>query len=172
MRQARLEDAGALAEIWIASWNAAYRGMLDDAILDAMTRARRMAQWLAHLLYLDPGTGRVFVAETRVGDTQRVVGLCETAPAAAGIGEIFTLYVAPDCWGRGLGAALLEHACDDFAARGFERVVLWVLQDNARARGFYERKGFRFDGGRRIEDIKGRPVSLRYGRTLARARRH
>jgi GNAT superfamily N-acetyltransferase len=47
------------------------------------------------------------------------------------------LYVHPDRHGQGIGAALLAHVMADGHARR-----LWTFQQNARARGFYERRGF------------------------------
>ena len=47
------------------------------------------------------------------------------------------LYVLPDFQGRGLGPALLEKALADGRSRR-----LWTFQQNARARKFYEDRGF------------------------------
>jgi len=45
--------------------------------------------------------------------------------------------------------------------------VLWVLEDNERARRFYDRGGWTADGETRVESIGGEPVKqLRYGRPL------
>ena len=48
------------------------------------------------------------------------------------------LYVHPDRHGQGFGAALLAHVL----AAGARR-QLWTFQQNARARRFYEARGFR-----------------------------
>jgi RimJ/RimL family protein N-acetyltransferase len=42
---------------------------------------------------------------------------------------------------------------------GFDSASLWVLEDNPRARRFYEREGWTWDGGRREEEFLGVPVS-------------
>ncbi|MDI2057261.1 MULTISPECIES: GNAT family N-acetyltransferase [Bradyrhizobium] len=47
------------------------------------------------------------------------------------------LYVLPDAQGRGIGGALLEIARQDA-----DRLQLWTFQRNARARRFYETRGF------------------------------
>ncbi|MET4384928.1 GNAT superfamily N-acetyltransferase [Bradyrhizobium sp. F1.4.3] len=52
-------------------------------------------------------------------------------------GWVEQLYVLPTAQGRGVGSELLDvakHACD--------RLELWTFQRNARARGFYEARGF------------------------------
>jgi GNAT superfamily N-acetyltransferase len=47
------------------------------------------------------------------------------------------LYVLPEAQGRGIGTALL-----DVAQRASGRLQLWTFQRNARARRFYEARGF------------------------------
>jgi GNAT superfamily N-acetyltransferase len=47
------------------------------------------------------------------------------------------LYVLPQMQGRGVGTALL-----DVAKRACDRLQLWTFQRNARARRFYEARGF------------------------------
>jgi RimJ/RimL family protein N-acetyltransferase len=52
-------------------------------------------------------------------------------------------------------------------ASGFTTASLWVLEDNPRARRFYEREGWTRDGGRREEEFLGVPVAeIRYRFTL------
>jgi len=47
------------------------------------------------------------------------------------------LYLEPDAFGTGVAAALFEHA----KGRRPDGFTLWVFQQNARARRFYERHG-------------------------------
>ena len=47
------------------------------------------------------------------------------------------LYVHPDAQGRGVGPALLAKALEDGRPKD-----LWTFQQNSRARGFYESRGF------------------------------
>jgi hypothetical protein len=50
---------------------------------------------------------------------------------------------------------------------GFAGAALWVLERNIRARGFYERDGWRRDGTLRAEIIGGTAVDeVRYRRGL------
>lgn len=51
--------------------------------------------------------------------------------------EIDHLYVRPELHGRGIGTALLGKALEEA-----NEVRLWVFQQNAKARRFYERNGF------------------------------
>ena len=52
-------------------------------------------------------------------------------------GEVFTLYVHPDCQGQGIGQRLLSGLFDGLRERGMNSAVVWVLAMNP-ARFFYE----------------------------------
>jgi ribosomal protein S18 acetylase RimI-like enzyme len=64
-------------------------------------------------------------------------------PAQSPAAELYALYVAPAYWSTGAGRALMGRVLAEAQAKGYPRIVLWVLEQNARARRFYERAGFR-----------------------------
>jgi len=66
-------------------------------------------------------------------------------------------------WGTGLAQQLFDAAVGDRGA------YLWVLRDNARARGFYTRNGFVPDGAERFEPDFGAPI-IRMVRSAASGR--
>ena len=61
-------------------------------------------------------------------------------------GELLSLYLVERAAGTGVGARLLTEAEPRLRTRGFDRASLWVLGTNARARRFYEREGWTWDG--------------------------
>ena len=74
IRPAEAADLHPIAEIHVASWRAAYRGMLADAIIDAVTVKARLASWKEWSTW--PGVyTTVAVSE---GD---VIGFCRLGPA-------------------------------------------------------------------------------------------
>jgi ribosomal protein S18 acetylase RimI-like enzyme len=62
------------------------------------------------------------------------------------LGELYAIYVLPEQWGRGGGEQLMTEAIARLRRGGFDHAVLWVLEDNPRARAFYERRGWFLDG--------------------------
>lgn len=70
--------------------------------------------------------------------------------AVADEAEILTLAVAPDFRRHGVAARLLEEACRMLRAGGTHRLFLEVADDNAAARGLYEKHGF-IAAGRRAK---------------------
>lgn len=69
------------------------------------------------------------------------VGFTLFAPRAQTL-EIFYLGVSPDSWGSGVGSLLLLSAEDHARAIAREALELWVISNNERAIGVYERSGF------------------------------
>ena len=66
-------------------------------------------------------------------------------------GEIISFYTHPDEKGKGYGSLLMEEMLRRLRGDGFSQVFVLVLRENARARRFYERHGFAWDGT--YEDI-------------------
>ncbi|MGP4115505.1 GNAT family N-acetyltransferase [Streptomyces sp. 4N509B] len=143
-------------------------------------------QFVAHRL--EPGGGDV-VGWAAVGPYRPVAGVDPdaadgVAPAGGGSegraerdeaggrrdepwGEVYALYVLPGFLGRGVGRSLMGRALDALAAAGRPRARLWVLRDNAPARRFYERAGFRADGAENVITMAGAGVpEVRYAATL------
>jgi GNAT superfamily N-acetyltransferase len=109
----------------------------------------------------------VLVAEAD-GELQGYVG-CGTnrdhdAPAEAG--EVRSMFVATNAWRRGVGRALMDAALDDLRERGYTTAVVWSFAANDRANAFYERMGFRRDGGERSNEAWAHTPEIRYRRSL------
>jgi GNAT superfamily N-acetyltransferase len=71
------------------------------------------------------------------------------------------LYVLPRHWARGVGAALHDEVLDRLRA-GCARCHLWVLEDNHRARAFYERHGWEPNGRERVVPFPPNPLDIGY----------
>ena len=100
LRPMTAADAAEVSRLYMRSWQAGYKGLLPQEYLDALPADR----WL-HSFEGQPGS---FVAVDGC-----IVGHCCARPAAdprmQGWGEIHTLYVLPEYWGRGCGGLLLGH---------------------------------------------------------------
>jgi GNAT superfamily N-acetyltransferase len=146
IRPATLEDARPIVEVHVASWRDAYRGLLPDEFLEKLSVEEREARRIAAFADPSPGSG-VLVAE----DEGRVIGFASFCPsrdedAPAGTGEVPAIYVAPAVVGTGVGRDLFASVTDALREAGFTRATLWVLEANERARRFYEKAGWAWDG--------------------------
>ncbi|MBT2209375.1 GNAT family N-acetyltransferase [Actinomadura sp. NEAU-AAG7] len=169
IRFAGAEDAEAIEAARAASWRAGYAGLLPRAVIDDLTgpdeveRRRRWPEANPHgrmlLAEVDgvPAGMAAFGPERRPRDT-----------SASSRVELYSLYVAPEFWSDGVGRALLERVVDESRASGYDRLVLWVLDTNTRARRFYARAGLT-ETAREETELRGHVVThLRCERDLTR----
>lgn len=150
----------------MATWLSAYRGILPDERLDALTVDDQWELWNSTLFRRPSRTNLV------LEDEGLVRGWCAVGPARDDdedprhTGEVYGLYVHPEAQHQGCGTALLAHAHNLFRERGCRETVLWVLDRNTRARGFYEHCRYDLDPtARRVSDWLGVP-EVRYRRPL------
>jgi ribosomal protein S18 acetylase RimI-like enzyme len=148
--------------VQVASWQAAYPGLINQAFLDSLDVDDRTHSW--DRLLRQP-RGQVLLAEER----DVVLGFCAVGPAIEDDwGEVFAIYVDPTHWGRGLGRDLLAAGEQSLFEAGHQKALLWVLDGNTRARAFYERQGWSLGKPIRIEAIGGVDVTeVRYEKPLA-----
>jgi GNAT superfamily N-acetyltransferase len=154
VRSATVDDAEALAGIHVRGWQWGYRGQLPGDYLNGLSIDRRTEQWRGWLL--DPGATATWLAEDDASGVARPLGFAAAGAsrdpdAPADTAEVYAIYVEEGAAGKGVGSALLEHACARIADEGFSHATLWVLETNARARRFYERAGWRPDGEAKSE---------------------
>lgn len=130
-------DAAALAEVHVRSWRETYAGLLPDTYLQRMSPGLYARRWRRQLSRAQAGQV-VLAAESPAG----LVAYCAGALAENGRdGEVFTLYVLARAQGGGLGARLLRTAGRALQANGARGLKVWVLNGNAKARGFYAHLG-------------------------------
>ena len=156
----------ALASISVDAWQAAYRGIMPSAFLDALSAVDAQALWERTLAEGGPSVVVFELDEQVVASC--LFGALRDPDVAPGTAEIIALNVHPDHWRRSLGSQLTSFALDRLRAQGFRCATLWVLRDNLRARRFYERHGFQSDHTERsTSELIGSPLcELRYRITI------
>lgn len=168
VRAATIADLEAVAAVHVRSWQRAYRDLLPDAYLDALSVERRRDVWGRILADTDLPRRGAFVLQQGLD----IVGFVHVAPTRDGdlpvsTGEVTALYLVPSAWGVGGGRQLLDAAKASLTAAGFAAAPLWVLEANLGARRFYERQGWAPDGARKVDDRGDLVlVEVRYSTTL------
>ncbi len=139
----------------------AYRGFFPDEWLDRLTVEDRLPLWERHLSDDDSAT---LVAEI----DEVVLGFALLGPDRddRSRGEIRAIYLDPLAWRRGIGRALM-FASEEMLSERFPTANLWVLDQNERARRFYEAVGWTADGTSKEMLIFGRDATeVRYSKVL------
>jgi GNAT superfamily N-acetyltransferase len=150
IRPAEADDIEPFVAMKNDAWRWAYADILPAEHLAGLSVEAQEAGW-RDAFAAPERDGSVLLA---IDDADaRVVGVASWGAsrdddATATTGEIGMLYVAPDHIGTGLGQRLMEGALDGLRSVGYERATLWVLEANARGRGFYDHVGWRPDGTR------------------------
>lgn len=138
VRRAKLSDATALSEVFRASWQLAYRGIIPHLHLESMIRRRGVAWWRSSIRAQDT----ILVLEV----AGKIAGYATCGVARSKRerrGEIYELYLVPVYQGLGFGEHLFE-ACratlDQMSVKG---MVIWALAANEGAIAFYWKRGGR-----------------------------
>jgi len=145
LRAATADDAPAVADIWHAGWGDGHLGHVPEELVAARTQASFRTR-----------------AAQRVGDTTVAVVDGEVAGFVMVVGdEIEQVYVAAAHRGAGVADALMAEAERSIRAAGHESAWLAVVAGNARARRFYERRGWT-DAGPFLYEAAGRdgPITV------------
>jgi GNAT superfamily N-acetyltransferase len=162
---------------WRAAYAGIVRAEIIERVTEPRDAARERAMFAAmpwrRMLVAEAPAGPAGLARPAVGGdpavapVTEVVGYASYGPerdadgtpgpfpggqdsAGAAVAELYALYVAPDWWSTGTGRALMDRVLAEVRAEGYLRIVLWVLTENARARRFYERCGFRLSGAAHV----------------------
>ena len=167
LRRADLGDAPGIAEVHVEGWTRAHEDLVPQEYLACVSGRVHEAFWRGELA-VEASDRKPWVAlvdERIVGFAS--AGLSRDDDVGSDTGEVYLVYVHPDCWGRGIGRNLLSHALRDLRAHGFERATFWVVADNEKARAFAESNGWHLDAAERDEDCGGTKVmQVRYRQAL------
>ena len=141
IRLAIQEDLPGMVKVRVDTWRSAYRGLVPDASLDALSYERIVDRWREWLFLNPPPKIAAFVAEDgQVG----IVGIAICGPEEEGdptyAGQVYVLYVHPGYQRLGIGGRLMS-ACAAYLVRaGMCSLLVWVLRENP-YRAFYEALG-------------------------------
>ena len=163
IRRATLEDAGYLANIIVESWESAYWHIIPpEEIARYLDRERRQKQFEKFI-----NDGEIVLIGAYEGSYSGLVfANRENDEGLESCGSIYSIYLLEEAWGKGLASRLMEETIAILKDQGCRRASLWVYEANTRARGFYEKCGFIFDGSKKYSHFSNKPLELRYIKDL------
>ena len=129
------DDRFAISHIYEESWKFAYRDIIPQSYLESIPEGC----WCSNL----DKEGRHTLVMIEDGMFVGTASYCKSRfPEYDNFGEIVSIYFLPQYMGKGYGKYLLETVICELENLGFNDIFLWVLEDNLRARRFYEKMGF------------------------------
>ncbi|HEY7947934.1 MAG TPA: GNAT family N-acetyltransferase [Acidimicrobiales bacterium] len=155
IRRATGADALAIATVHVRSWQSAYEELLPQRYLDGLDPRDGAEQWQAVLDATAWPTNGILVL---VDEPGAITGFAHLGPTRdhdddpMTVGELQTLYLDPGVWRHGGGSLLLGAVQTQMGEAGFRTATAWTLENNAPARSFYERHGWRPDGATKFHD--------------------
>ena len=147
IKDANFEDMKQLGHIMSVSFRTAFAEFVTKKTMDACAQEE-------NCIALLEGVFREGKMHFLIGDSSGMLVWQETECGA----EIVAIHSLPESWGSGLGQAMLTEALHRI---GEQPTFLWAFKENARARRFYEKHGFRWDGSERISEFDG-ALEVRY----------
>ena len=148
IRKARLGDEKILAYIQTESWKSAF---VDIVSADDMIRYTDIAK--AEAMYenvLKSTYAEMSILE--IDGKPHCIAAWSKArnPQFSDNAEIICIHSLCDNWGKGYGSIMMNHILNEIKNSGYNSVLLWVFENNTRARSFYEKHGFELTDNKQI----------------------
>lgn len=147
VRNAELADMKQLGHIMSVSFHMAFSEFVTRQTLDACAREENCVALLE-------GIFREGKVHFLIGENSGMLAWQQTECGA----EIIAIHSLPESWGAGLGHAMLTEALKQI---GDQPAFLWAFKENKRARRFYEKHGFCWDGQERVSQFDN-ALEVRY----------
>lgn len=129
------DDLFLISNIYESSWKYAYKDIIPQNCLNSIPKGR----WIKSIT--KEGMNNLVLIEK--GIPIGTASFCKSRwERYNSYGEIVSIYFLPDYMGKGYGNHLLEKCIEELKSFGYDKLLLWVLEDNLRARRFYEKNGF------------------------------
>lgn len=144
IEKVKLGDESLLAYIQTESWKAGFKDILDPETLTKCTNIEKTTGMYKRLLVQNIGNGYLL----RVDGKPHCIAWWDAARDSdmVGYAELICIHSLSDNWRKGYGSKMMETVLNDIKNAGYSKVMLWVFEENERARCFYEKHGFETEG--------------------------
>ena len=140
IRRAIPGDEQVLAYIQTESWKAAFAGILSPEELERCTDIQK-AEQMCHIVLRRDGCNMAI--ELVDGKPHCIAAWgknrCDLGDT---VGELICIHSLQNNWAKGYGSAMMEYVLGQLQQANYKSVILWVFEENSRARKFYEKHGF------------------------------
>ncbi len=168
IRKATKDNAPKLAEIVAYSWQTAYKGVLPDEVIDEEHTKKRIEKLTKYFIksITNNWCDDFIVNENDVDIGCLSFGLSRDSDKDEYTGELIGLYILGEKRNKGYGCKCLSFVDELSKAKGYTKIILWVLQKNKSAIRFYERYGYTFMGTSRTVNLGEELIEIRLEKIL------
>lgn len=140
IRPAVCGDELILAQIQTESWKAAFADILPPDELEKYTDLSKTVEMYTRILQQEFPAGLLLFVD---GGPHCIAfwgkSRTDLYPESA---ELICIHSRKGNWGKGYGSTMMDDVLEKIKAAGYQQVILWVFEQNLRARRFYEKHGF------------------------------
>ncbi len=151
--RANADDADIIGYIHSVAWKQAYVGMFPEDFLNGDTPEKRKQEFI-------DSCGCEDVSYYIMYENDKAVGIVKVVDAPDAY-EIASLYILEQYRNQGYGKRVIAYLKKEFDKK---RIQLWVLEDNPKAKRFYENNGFKNTGNSRVIYRGNSYVQIQYER--------
>ena len=153
------KDAYEYTVCHVSCWQAAYKGIipidyLDNMINEIEQRTEKLKKNLIEMT--DYSYYYAAINDKMIGRLIFGKSNDEDKPNA---GDVAAIYLVEECWNKGYGKKMMDFAIAELKSKGYDEIIVWTLEENSRARLFYEKYGFTLDGATKEMKI-GKPLTI------------
>ncbi|WP_066191880.1 MULTISPECIES: GNAT family N-acetyltransferase [Gracilibacillus] len=139
IRKATINDAKTIAEVYVHSWKATYKDLINEQDVSNTTVEYHQVYWET-ILKLSRKQQPVSVIEVEGDIVGFIAGGKERTERFGFDGEISAIYLLPDYQGKGFGKKLLKAFAEEMQELNYNSLLIWVLTNNP-THHFYLRLG-------------------------------
>lgn len=165
IREAKLEDAVAIARVHVNTWQTTYQGIIPESYIAKRSYQKRKERWtnMLSISTVEKADYWVYVVENNL---KQIIALADGGLERNGDsiyqGELYAIYILEAYQRQGIGRKLIKKIAEKLSHSGLESMLVWVLADNPACQ-FYQalggqkikQKQVEFDGVKLIEIAYG-----------------
>ena len=164
IRQAKFEDAAAIAKVHFDCWQTTYQGLLPQEYIAKRTYEKRLKNWQQRLDTNNKAEVNYFTYVAEVAG--EIVGFTDgglnRGNSTVYKGEIYALYILKAYQRKGIGRILVLAIASQLSQLGLTSAIVWVLEGNPAVQ-FYQVLGGQKIGQKPININDNEFFEIAYG---------
>lgn len=163
IRTAEPADAPGIAQVHDEAWRGAYRGIIPGVALERLVEKRGPKWWAWQI----SRQRNILVLQHHSKIAGYITFGINRSRSLRVRGEVYELYIRPTHQGLDFGGKLFDAARDCLEAKGLGHFLVWALEENDQAVGFYSAMGGEpvAHGVERFDEGECRKVAFTWGGT-------